>query len=52
MKIQVLSDIHLDVNRNHPFSLPDSDTFTIIAGDISAYTDETIKWLHENVENG
>lgn len=52
MKIQILSDIHLDVNRKYPFSLPDSDTFTVIAGDISAYTDEAIKWIHENVKNG
>ena len=52
MKLQILSDLHLDINRNYPFSLPDSDTFTIIAGDISGYTNESIKWLHENVKNG
>ena len=52
MKLQILSDIHLDVNRKYPFSLPDSDTFAIIAGDISAYVDESIKWIHENIKNG
>lgn len=52
MKIQLLSDIHLDVNKDYPFSLPDNDTFTVIAGDISAYTNEAINWIKQNVKNG
>lgn len=52
MKLQLISDLHLDINRNYPFSLPDSETFTVIAGDISAYTDEAVKWIHENVKQG
>lgn len=52
MKIQIYSDLHLDINRLSPFSLPDSDTFTILAGDISGYMNDTVKWINENIKNG
>lgn len=52
MKVQILSDLHLDINRNHPFSLVDTDTFTIIAGDISGHPNESINWIKNNVKNG
>jgi hypothetical protein len=52
MKFQLVSDLHLDVNINHPFSLPSSDIFTVIAGDVSAYMNDTVKWINSNVKNG
>lgn len=52
MKIQILSDLHLDINQEHPFSLADSDTFTVICGDISGFMNDTVKWIGENVKNG
>lgn len=52
MKIQVYSDLHLDINRDYPFSLPDENTFTILAGDISGYMNDTIDWISANIKNG
>lgn len=52
MKLQILSDLHLDINNKHPFSLADSDTFTVICGDISGFMSDTVKWIGENVKQG
>ena len=37
MKIRVISDLHIDVNEEYPFTLKDKDIFTIICGDLSGY---------------
>lgn len=34
-KFRVLSDLHMDINEKYPFSLDNSDVFTVIAGDTS-----------------
>ena len=34
-KFRVLSDLHMDINEKYPFSLNNSDVFTVIAGDTS-----------------
>lgn len=52
MKIKILSDLHLDVNEKYPLSLPDTDVFTIICGDISGYMSDTINWINQNVKQG
>lgn len=52
MKIRVLSDLHLDYNTGLPFRLKDTETFTVICGDISGYCKKTAKWLNRNVKQG
>lgn len=34
-KFRVLSDLHMDINENFPFSVSDNSIFTVIAGDTS-----------------
>lgn len=36
-RFRVLSDLHMDVNRNFPFSIGDTGVFTVVAGDVSGY---------------
>lgn len=50
MKVRILSDLHLDQNKE--FNLEDKEIFTIIAGDISKDLDFTINWIKENIHNG
>ena len=50
-KFRVISDLHLDINKNYPISL-DDDVFTVICGDTSGYTNMTIDWIKKNVKNG
>lgn len=52
MKIRILSDLHLDVNSNEPFSLKDKDTFTVLCGDISGDPEITKEWICENLKSG
>lgn len=53
MKIRVLSDLHIDVNKDYPFTLDSlDDCFTIIAGDISGSPDKTIEWINNNIKSG
>lgn len=51
MQIRVLSDIHCDINENHPLKL-DGDVFTIVAGDISGDPILSVQWVKENIKNG
>lgn len=52
MKVRVISDLHLDVNREHPFSLEANDTFTVVLGDTSGDPNITIPWIRKNVRRG
>ena len=52
MKVKILSDLHLDINSNTPLSLPDTDVFTIICGDISGHMSDTVNWINQNVKQG
>lgn len=52
MKIRILSDLHLDINKDHPFSLSDTETFTILCGDISGNPQQTIEWINNNIKQG
>lgn len=56
MKIRILSDLHLDINRNYPIEYDKNteEVFTVIAGDTSGYPEDTIKFLKENqyIKNG
>lgn len=52
MKLRILSDLHLDINDNVPFSLANKDVFTIICGDISGNPRQTIEWINNNIKQG
>ena len=52
MKIRIISDLHIDVNIGYPFRLTDTDTFTVICGDIGAYFNKTSRWLNRYIKNG
>lgn len=52
MKIRVLSDLHLDINEEYPFSLEDKDTFTVLCGDISGNSEQTTEWIKSNIRQG
>ena len=52
MKLIVISDLHLDINREIPFYLEQQDIFTIVCGDISEDTSEAAEWIKNNVNNG
>lgn len=51
MKIRVISDLHIDVNKDS-FQLENKELFTVIAGDISGNTELTTKWVKENLQEG
>lgn len=55
MRIRVISDLHVDVNRNFPFSFKDEEkdnTFTLIAGDVSGNVKLTSEWVKQNIKHG
>lgn len=52
MKINIISDLHLDINKEIPFSLANGETFTVVCGDISANTVQSVKWINENIRQG
>lgn len=52
MKIRIISDLHLEINAGHPFRLKDTDTYTVLCGDISGYYEKTSRWLNKYVKNG
>lgn len=53
MKLCCMSDLHLDVNQNYEFNLThDKDIFTIIAGDISGFSDFRDRWLQKQIKSG
>ena len=52
MKLQILSDLHLDINYRQPYQLTDKDTFTIVCGDIAGSVEKTCAWLDANVKQG
>lgn len=52
MKIRILSDLHLDFNNKYPLELENKDIFTVIAGDLSGYSNYRDEWLRNNIHNG
>lgn len=52
MKIRIISDLHLDINKDYPLELGDKEIFTILCGDTSAYFDKASAWMRNNVKNG
>ena len=54
MKFRVLSDLHLDVNKDYDFFIPkrDQGMFTVLAGDTSGNPLVTREWIEENLKEG
>lgn len=58
MKIRVISDLHVDVNKYNGYSddfrktIKDPNVFTLIAGDICADPRSVEKWIKENIKHG
>jgi len=52
MKIRLVSDLHIDVNREYGVSLGDDGAFTLIAGDICGNPKDTVEWVRNNVKKG
>ena len=55
MKIRILSDLHLDINKDYNLDLHKNganDVFTLIAGDICGDPRKTIEWIKKNVHQG
>lgn len=52
MKIRILSDLHLDYNRDDVLTLKNKNIFTIIAGDLSGYSHYREEWLKKNIRKG
>jgi Icc-related predicted phosphoesterase len=54
MKLQLISDLHIDVNKRVPLSLNEQadDVYTLIAGDTSGTPSDAIKWIRKNVKRG
>lgn len=51
MDIRIISDLHIDINKDYPITYND-DIFTIIAGDIAGEPTEVDKWLKDNIKRG
>ena len=51
MKLRIISDLHIDINKDYPLSY-DDDVFTVICGDISGYAEDTIEWVKGNIRKG
>ena len=54
MRIIVISDLHVDINQNFPFSFKgeEKEIFTLIAGDVSGNVKLTSKWVKQNIKHG
>ena len=52
MKIRLISDLHIDINRKYNVTLPDDDVYTLIAGDIGGDYKDNAKWLRNNIRKG
>lgn len=55
MKIRLISDLHIDINRNYPLDLHKdgaNDMYTIVAGDISGLPTMSIEWVKKNIHQG
>lgn len=52
MLIRIISDLHLDINRNYPLRLKPNCDYTLIAGDLGGNRILSEKWLRDNVKKG
>jgi len=52
MKIRILSDLHLDINRKYPIDIFDPSIFTVIAGDLGGDFKKNAEWIKDNIQRG
>ena len=52
MKLTILSDLHIDINRNYNFSNLKDQEFVIICGDISGNPIQVKQFVQENITRG
>lgn len=52
MKLRILSDLHLYINRNYPLEIPNNYDFTLIAGDIGPEYKNNVEWIKKNIQRG
>jgi hypothetical protein len=52
MKIRIISDIHIDINKKMNYQFDFGDDFVVCCGDISGDRFTTEKWVKENIKNG
>ena len=51
-KFRVLSDLHLDINKDVPLEIKDKDVFAVICGDTSGVTEIGVDWIKKNIHRG
>lgn len=51
MDIRIISDLHIDINKDYPISYND-DVFTVIAGDICGNPYDGVEWVKNNIKHG
>jgi predicted phosphodiesterase len=51
MDIRIISDLHIDINKDYPISYND-DVFTVIAGDICGNPYDGVEWVKKNIKRG
>jgi len=51
MRLRVISDLHVDLNKDFRFEWADRELLTIIAGDISGSLEDTALFLRKHFEN-
>lgn len=52
MKLRIISDIHVDINKDKNYQFDFDDDFVITCGDISGDRFATEDWINANIRNG
>lgn len=52
MKLRILSDLHLDINRRYPLELDNNYDYTLIAGDLGGDYRKNTEWIKKNIHQG
>ena len=52
MKLTILSDLHIDINKNYDFSNLKDQEFVIICGDIAGNPIQVKQFIQENISRG
>lgn len=52
MKIRILSDLHLSINKDFPLEIPNNYDYTLIAGDLGPDYKNNVKWIRKNIHQG
>lgn len=52
MKLRILSDLHLHINKKYPLDIPNNYDYTLIAGDIGPDYKSNVEWIRKNIHKG